>query len=102
MKTDYPKNADWEIAFQGKLIAIEKNIKKWYERAVRPPWVRLILTNTEDKYILTKEFRHEQWGFDYRLPGWKVVDSLDEYLQIRYDEENLIHAVYEAAKIEAK
>ena len=99
---DYPQNVDWEIAFQGELIAIEKNTKKWYERAVRPPGVRLILKNTQWNYLLTKEFRHEQWGFDYRLPGWKVVDSLAAYLEIRYESKKLESAVYEAAKIEAK
>lgn len=29
--------------------------------------------------MLTKEFRSEINGYDYRLPGGKIYDSLDEY-----------------------
>ena len=95
-------NSDWEIVYKGKLIAIEQNAKKGFERAVRPPGVRLILKNSEGKILLTKEFRHEQGKHDYRLPGGKVFDDLDSYLTVRYDEQVLNNAVIEAARIEAK
>lgn len=95
-------NSDWEIVFKGKLIAIEQNSKKGFERAVRMPGVRLILNNKEGKLLLTKEFRHEQGKHDYRLPGGKVFDDLDSYLEVRSNYELITKAVYDAAKIEAK
>lgn len=93
---------DWKIIFRWSLIAIEKHSLKWYERAVRPPGVRLILKNSQGKYLITKEFRHEQWGFDFRLPWGKVFDDLESYLQIRHNETDLEKSVLEAARIEAK
>ena len=92
----------WEIVYQGKLIALERLSGKWYERAVRPPWVRLILKNNEGKILLTREHRMELDDFDYRLPGGKVFDDLESYLQVRWDEETLETKVIEAAKAEAK
>jgi ADP-ribose pyrophosphatase len=51
---------------------------KVFEFARRSPGTRLIIPKGE-KVLLTKEFRHELNGYDYRLPGGKVYDSLDEY-----------------------
>lgn len=96
------KNEDWEIVYKGNLIAIEKHTAKGFERAVRPPGVRLILKNKDGKILLTKEFRHEQGKHDYRLPGGKVFDDLDSYLAVRYNTESSDKAVLEAAKVEAK
>ena len=96
------KNEDWEIVYKGNLIAIEKHIIKGFERAVRPPGVRLILKNKDEQILITKEFRHEQGKHDYRLPGGKVFDDLDSYLAVRHDEALLNNAVIEAAKLEAK
>jgi ADP-ribose pyrophosphatase len=38
----------------------------------------LIICN-KDKILLTKEYRKELKGYDYRLPGGKVFDTLAEY-----------------------
>ena len=92
----------WEFIYKGNLIAIEKHKTKGFERAVRPPGVRLILKNKENKFLLTKEFRHEQNKYDYRLPGGKVFDELESYLALRGNQEKLDNAVYTAARIEAK
>lgn len=92
----------WQITFTWDLFAIEKHSVKWYERAIRPPGVRLLLKNTENKYLLTREFRQEQGTFDYRLPWGKVFDTLSEYLKIRENQIALDEAVLQAAKIEAK
>ncbi len=96
------QNDDWENVFEWDFFIIEKHISKWYERAVRPPWVRLILKNHENKILLTKEFRHEQWGFDYRLPWGKVFDELEWYLQVRDNQPMLLEYAFEAARREAK
>ncbi len=92
----------WKTVFAGDLLAIEKHDEKGFERAVRPPGVRLILKNTEGKFLLTKEFRRELNSHDYRLPGGKVYDTLKEYLAVRGNEASLQEAVTRAAKLEAK
>lgn len=92
----------WKIIAKWDIIAFEKNEDNGYERAIRSPWVRLILKNSNWKYLITKEFREEQGWFDFRLPGGKVIDSLESYLNIRWDHHKTEKAVLEAAKIEAK
>jgi hypothetical protein len=92
----------WKIVFKGDLIAIEKHEAKGFERAVRPPGVRLILKNKEGEILLTKEFRDEQGKQDFRLPGGKVFNDLDSYLLVRGNQKNIDAAVIKAAKIEAK
>jgi 8-oxo-dGTP pyrophosphatase MutT (NUDIX family) len=73
-----------KIIYQGKIIEVvqkevEQNGKtKVFEFARRSPGVRLIIEK-ENQIFLTKEFRHEVGGYDYRLPGGKVYDSLEEY-----------------------
>ena len=82
-----------EIVFQWKLIeVVQQTVKIWdkellREIARRSPGVRLIITDG-DKILLTKEFRRELNTFDYRLPGGKVFDTLDEYNTNKDDIEN--------------
>ena len=65
-----------EFKIEGKT----KNIKRTMVR--RPPGIRALIVNKEKKQILfSKEFRYELNGWDYRLPGGKVFDSLDDYKQ---------------------
>ncbi|HEV7448979.1 MAG TPA: NUDIX hydrolase [Candidatus Paceibacterota bacterium] len=72
------------ITHKGKIIevfqteVIQNGRTKTFEFARRSPGTRLIIIDG-DKILLTKEFRHEVNGYDYRLPGGKVYDSLDEY-----------------------
>ena len=61
------------VVFQGKLIEVVHQLVKvgdkelTWEIARRSPGVRLIICD-QDKILLTKEFRREYDGFDYRLP----------------------------------
>jgi 8-oxo-dGTP pyrophosphatase MutT (NUDIX family) len=72
------------IKYQGRIVEVveeEVNLgktKKVFELARRSPGVRLIIPSG-NQILLSKEFRHEVDGYDYRLPGGKVYDSLDEY-----------------------
>src|SRR4051812_47804170 len=73
------------ITHKGKIIEVVQHEVdvgggkiKTFEFARRSPGTRLIILDG-DKMLLTKEFRHELAGYDYRLPGGKVYDSLDEY-----------------------
>ena len=73
-----------KITHQGKIIeVVQKEVKHkdktmLFEFARRSPGTRLIIPKG-DKILLSKEWRHEINGYDYRLPGGKVYDSLDEY-----------------------
>lgn len=72
------------ITHKGNILeVVQKDIDvggktKTFEYARRSPGVRLIVPK-DSKILLTKEFRHELNAYDYRLPGGKVFDSLDEY-----------------------
>lgn len=73
-----------KITHQGKIIeVVQKEIKhdektQIFEFARRSPGTRLIIPKG-DNILLSKEWRHEINGYDYRLPGGKVYDSLEEY-----------------------
>ncbi len=88
--------------FTWELFTVERHQEKWFERVVRPPWVRLILKNHENKILIIKEHRFEYDTFDYRIPGWKVFDELVPYLEVRNDEDKLNTTVYDTARLEAK
>lgn len=72
------------ITHKGKIIEVvqreveQGSKKKVFEFARRSPGTRLLIPK-DDRILLTKEYRHELNGYDYRLPGGKVYDSLDEY-----------------------
>lgn len=72
------------ITHKGSIIeVVQKEVeqngkKKVFEYARRSPGTRLIIPKG-DTVLLTKEFRNELNGYDYRLPGGKVYDTLDEY-----------------------
>ena len=59
----------WHTAFAGMMFDVQHNDKGW-ERVVRAPGVRIIFDDQNSGTILlTREFRHELDGYDYRLPG---------------------------------
>jgi len=92
----------WQMVWKGTLLGIERHAQRGWERAVRPPGVRLMLHNESDEILLTEEFRSELNKKDFRLPGGKVFDDLDSYLAVRGDDAALAEAVLRAAKLEAK
>ena len=71
-----------QIAYTGRLfdiVHIEQDDGRVFEIARRAPGVRLIISNrANNTVLLTREYRHELDGYDYRLPGGKVFDSLEE------------------------
>lgn len=84
-----------EALHTGRIFQLTRNEKGW-ELATRPPGTRLLILRqgeTMPEMLITKEFRQSFNDYDYRLPGGKVVDTLDEYLALDSDE-----AIY--AKIE--
>lgn len=63
-----------EFTIEGKMKTIKRTMVR------RPPGIRALIVNKEKKQILlSKEFRYELNDWDYRLPGGKVFDSLNDY-----------------------
>jgi len=84
-KQGIPKRLEKEdVLYRGKLFEIVRNYWKTdrgilsRELAIRPPGVRVLLKN-KGKILIQKEYRREYEDWDYRLPGGKVFDTLDEY-----------------------
>ena len=96
---EIPKNpiSNEHIFAKGKLFELvhtEQDDGRVFEKARRAPGVRLIIHDeAAGKVLLTKEYRHELGEWDYRLPGGKVFDSLDEYEAFRASGEDMLEAV---------
>jgi len=90
--------------FRGKLFEIIQTPQpdgRVFERAARAPGVRLIIPDKAARTILlTKEFRTELNDWDFRLPGGKVFDSLDEYDAHKGSADDMIDAAARKAVAE--
>lgn len=95
-----------KIVAKGKifeLVQIEQSDGRVFEIARRAPGVRLIIHDADaGKVLLTKEYRAELGSWDYRLPGGKVFDSLDEYEAFRNSGEDIIEAARKQGILEAQ
>lgn len=78
-----------KIKYSGNIIEVieEQHGNKTFEIARRSPGVRALIVNN-NKILLSREFRIEIDDYDYRLPGGKVFDTLNEYSV--HAKENLI------------
>lgn len=96
-----------KVIFKGKLIeVVEQKMKAGnYEYAVemakRPPGTRLIIVSPDKKILITREYRPEHKSWDFRLPGGKVIDSLDEYNELLKKGKDLLKMAQEGARKEA-
>ena len=78
------KDGPEEIVYKGKIFEVVRqsmkagDAKVVFEIARRSPGTRLIIVKN-DKLLVSREFRTELNAYDYRLPGGKVFDTLDEY-----------------------
>ena len=85
-----------EIFAKGKMFELVHETQpdgRVFEVARRAPGVRVIVHDKQaQKILLTKEFRKELQAWDYRLPGGKVFDSLDEYEAFRISGEDILTA----------
>lgn len=77
----------------------EKNIIRKFVR--RPPGIRAIIINDKNEILLSKEFRYELETFDYRLPGGKVFDNLEDYKKSITDD-TVLENVYKTVEKEVK
>ncbi|MDB5177741.1 MAG: hydrolase [Candidatus Saccharibacteria bacterium] len=95
-----------EVFAKGKLFELVHTKQpdgRTFEVARRAPGVRLIIFNKDSqKLLLTKEFRKELDDWDYRLPGGKLFDSLDDYEAHRLSDNDIIDAAKAQAVAEAR
>jgi 8-oxo-dGTP pyrophosphatase MutT (NUDIX family) len=91
------------IVFRGALFEVihqdfkEASGTKTFEFARRGPGTRIIVARDDSHLLLTREFRRETGGYDTRLPGGKVFDSLAAYEAARSSEKPLSSYASEAA-----
>lgn len=90
------------IVAKGKifeLVQMPQGDGRVFEKARRSPGVRLIIVDRDKQTVLlTKEFRQELNDWDYRLPGGKVFDTLDEFEAFRTSGEDIRVAAESKAK----
>jgi ADP-ribose pyrophosphatase len=88
---DYKKLLPHEnIVFKGKLFEIvhqyiqyrKGTISGQFEQEIarRTPGVRAIVKDLDQNILILKEYRTEHLGWDYRLPGGKVFDSIEDFI----------------------
>ena len=96
-----------KILYQGKIVEVvhfdveQAGKKMVFEKARRSPGVRLIIPG-EKTILISKEDRQEVGGYDYRLPGGKVFDTLEEYNQALASGVDMTEAAKKAAIKEAR
>lgn len=95
-----------EIFAKGKLfelVHVKQDDGRVFEVARRAPGVRLIIHDQPaGKVLLTREYRRELGEWDWRLPGGKVFDSLDEYEAFRAGDKDIVEAATQQAINEAQ
>lgn len=96
-----------KITYRGKIMeVVERKVDigektKIFELARRSPGVRLIIVKDNIIY-LSKEFRHEIQGYDFRLPGGKVFDTLIEFNDALSNRKDILESAKVAALKEAR
>ena len=90
-----------KIKYSGKIVeVVEKECgNRTFEMARRSPGVRALVVK-DGKILLSREYRVEVDGYDYRLPGGKVFDRLEEFRS--HDKEDLIEYAQKAVIKEVK
>lgn len=105
---DLEMKPKFEIAYRGKMFEVvtwEGKPGVTFEAAVRAPGVRLLIETEKDAekaLLMTRELRREAEGWDYRLPGGKVFDTLEELDKHRESGQDIAPLVEEAGKKEGE
>lgn len=80
----YKKREEFKEVFDGVIVQVlQKQVSHggMHEVARRAPGVRMIIVTPDNKFLISREKRdYLEKGWDYRLPGGKVVDKLSDYL----------------------
>lgn len=95
-----------DIYARGKMFELVHTTQpdgRVFEVARRAPGVRVIIADKKSKkLLLQREFRRELNGYDFRLPGGKVFDTLEEFDAFRKEGDDIVGAAAEKAKAEAR
>lgn len=99
-----------DIKYKGKMFEVVTFSPKEgvvFETAVRAPGVRLLIEELQDGVVgilMTRELRHGRDGstWDYRLPGGKVFDSLEEFNNAKENNLDIALCASNQAKVEAR
>jgi len=88
----YKKRQGFNKVFDGAIVQVLQKVLPngdVHEMARRSPGVRMIIVTTDNKFLISREKRdYLEKGWDYRLPGGKVVDTLSDYLALLEKLEN--------------
>lgn len=101
-----PNSTNCRVIYRGKLFELVhedfhlSSGMKTFEFARRGPGTRILLLASDNRLLLTREYRRELGGYDVRLPGGKVFDSLAEYEAARSSGKHLQEFAKDAAKRE--
>ncbi|MBI3887742.1 NUDIX hydrolase [Candidatus Microgenomates bacterium] len=107
---DYPRSvSDERVVFKGNIFAIAQQDTevapgkvRVFERCYRTPGVRgIVLSEDKQKVLLTKEMnRYDQKISDIRLPGGKVFNKLEDFLNAKNNNLDVEKISHEAMKNE--
>jgi len=97
-----------EVKYSGKIIEVvqEKHGNKVFETARRSPGVRALIIG-DSKMLLSREWRNETKNYDFRLPGGKIFDTLEEFRKhsnsdmVKFALDAVIKEVYEEVGLDA-
>lgn len=94
-----------KVVYRGKIIEIVQLPQpngKVFEVARRAPGTRLIILSEDgSQLLLTREHRREIGDYDFRLPGGKVFDTLEEYDAFRVSGKDILIPAEAKARGEA-
>ena len=106
MSTHSASTTNESIFAKGRLFELVHETQpdgRVFEVARRAPGVRTIVADkVSRKLLLTKEFRKELDAWDYRLPGGKVFDTLDEFEAFRATDADILEAAKQKATAEVQ
>lgn len=62
-----------EFVIEGEKKCVKRTMVR------RSPGIRALIINDKNEILLSREYRYELADWDFRLPGGKVFDSLEDY-----------------------
>lgn len=99
------RSTNEKVVASGKIFELVQTTQpdgRVFEVARRAPGVRVIIADKMKRQVLlTKEFRKELQGWDFRLPGGKVFDSLEAFEAFRQSGGDLRAAAQHKVKEES-
>ncbi len=94
-----------KVVYRGKIIEVVQLPQpngRVFEVARRAPGTRLIIPSKDgSQLLLTREHRREHGDYDFRLPGGKVFDTLEEYDAFRASGKDMLIPAEAKARGEA-